>query len=355
MASPENDSRQTPDPAGVAVSTAVATAALAGPATIPPRVAAVIYHPLKVHLKNLRASVGAAEAVAGWGTTLWFETSPEDSGERVAREALTHDVDVVIAAGGDGTVRSVAEALRGTGVAIGLVPTGTGNILARNLGLVLDRLDASVSTAFTGNDRRIDLGIVEVERADSSKEKFVFLVMAGLGLDAKMIANTNSNLKKRVGWIAYVDAIARSLRDRDQLNIRYNLDGQGNKSVSVHTIIVGNCGSLPGNMVLLPDAALDDGVLDVVALRPQGFFGWVQIWVKVVWENGVLRRSQVGRKIIGRTREVRPLRYLQGRELVIRLDRPEEFELDGDSVGQIIAAKASVDHLALTVKVPARG
>lgn len=353
VASLENDTRPPADPVDVAAATAAATAEHAEAPSSPPRVAAVVYNPVKVDLEAFRASVGAAEAVAGWGTTLWFETSVEDPGGKVTREALSHGVDVVMAAGGDGTVRAVAEALRGSDVAIALVPSGTGNLLARNLNLTLDRLDESVSTAFTGDDRKIDLGVVEIERADATKEKFVFLVMAGLGLDAKMIANTNSDLKKRVGWIAYVDAIARSLRDRDRLDIRYNLDDQGNRTVRVHTILIGNCGLLPGNILLLPDASVDDGEFAIVALRPEGLFGWIQVWIKIVWENGVLRRTQVGRKIMSMTKEVRTLRYLKGRSLVMRLDRPEEFELDGDSFGKIVAAKATVDHLALTVKVPA--
>jgi diacylglycerol kinase (ATP) len=317
------------------------------------RVAAVVYNPIKVDIEVLRATVQAAEAAAGWGPTLWFETSEEDPGEQVAREALSHGVDVVMAAGGDGTVRSVTEALRDSGVPIGLLPSGTGNLLARNLHLTLDDLEESVSSAFTGDDRKIDLGIAEVLRPNGDRERFVFLVMAGLGLDAQMIANTNPELKKRVGWVAYVDAIFKSLKNSTRINVRYNLDGQGNRTARVHTLLIGNCGSLPGNILLLPDASVDDGVFDIVALRPEGLVGWIQVWVKIVWENGVLRRSQVGRKILSLTKEIRTVRYLKGKELVVRLAEEEEFELDGDGFGRIVALKAVVDHLALTVKVPA--
>ncbi|MEY2848636.1 MAG: hypothetical protein RI885_1301 [Actinomycetota bacterium] len=318
-------------------------------------VAAVVYNPIKVDLDLLKASVAAAEQTAGWSTSLWFETSKEDAGQKVTAEALAQGADVVMAAGGDGTVRAVAEALRGSDVAIALLPSGTGNLLARNLDLTLDDLDQSVSTAFIGEDRPIDVGLVEIERPDRAKEKFVFVVMAGLGLDAQMIANTDPELKKRFGWFAYVDAIRKSLRDSKSIGIRYSIDGEPNRSARVHTLLVGNCGSLPGNILLLPDAAVDDGILDIVALRPEGLVGWVQVWVKIVWENGVLRRSQVGRKIMGMTKEVRTLRYLKGSKLVIRLDRAEEFELDGDSFGEIVAARISVEQHGLIVKVPAAG
>ena len=317
------------------------------------RVAAVIYNPIKVDITALKAAVASAEKSAGWGTSLWFETSEEDPGALVTTEAVDAGAHVVMAAGGDGTVRAVAESLRGTGIPVALLPSGTGNLLARNLKLALDNLPESIGAAFTGVDRKIDLGIVDIERAGGKKEKYVFLVMAGLGLDAKMIANTDPALKKRVGWLAYVDAIAKAMRDKNRLNIRFSIDGSPTSSAQVHTILIGNCGSLPGNILLLPDASLDDGFFDIVALRPEGFFGWLQIWTKIVWENGVLRRSSVGRKLVGLTKEVRVLRYLRGTELKLRLDREEEFQLDGDGFGKAVAIRAVVDPLALVIKVPA--
>ena len=112
-------------------------------------------------------------------------------------------------------------------------------------------------------------------------------------------------------------------------------------------------GTLPGNLLLLPDAAVDDGVFDIVTLRPEGFLGWVQIWAKIVWENGVLRRSSVGRKLIGLTREVRALRYLKGAIVEVSIDREEEFEIDGDELGLVVRFRAAIDPGALRVRVPA--
>jgi diacylglycerol kinase (ATP) len=325
---------------------------MAATASTKAKTAAVIYNPIKVNLKQLKSAVKSAEAQAGWNKSQWFETSVLDPGGDVTRQALDKGADVVLAAGGDGTIRAVAEALRGTGVPIGLLPSGTGNLLARNMALTLDNIPHSVETAFLGVARPIDVGLVEAERADGSRTSHVFLVMAGLGLDAQMAANTNATLKARVGWIAYIDAIARAVRDNNRVKVRYSLDGGPVGSATVNTVIVGNCGLLPGGIQLLPEAVIDDGVFDVVAFRPGGFVGWVQIYVKLVWENGVLRRSTVGRRIISMSREVRALRYLRGRELTIRLEHPEEFELDGDPFGEAIALKAQVDHLGLLVMVP---
>lgn len=320
-----------------------------------PRRAAIVYNPVKVDVEKLRAAVAAAESGAGWAKSLWLETSEEDPGIGQGRQAVAERADVVIAAGGDGTVRAVAEALQNTGVAISLLPSGTGNLLARNLSLDVNanHMEASVEVAFTGVDSAIDVGVVEIDRPDGSTETHSFVVMAGLGLDAKMIANTNPELKKRVGWLAYVDAIGRSLIDKSVLRIRYRLDGGEERFTRVHTLLIGNCGSLPGNIQLLPDAEIDDGLFDIVALRPEGFGGWARVWVGVVWENGVLRRSQVGRKLLDlRQKPVRALRYLRGRRIEGRLDKAEEFELDGDEFGTVVAFRAHIDPAALVVRMP---
>lgn len=316
------------------------------------RTAAVIYNPIKVKLKALKSTVAAAEAAAGWNKTLWFETSVDDPGGDITRRALDLGAEVIMAAGGDGTVRAVAESLRGTGVPLALLPSGTGNVLARNLAIPLNNLAHAVETAFIGTPRPIDVGVVEAERVGGERTTHAFLAMAGIGLDAQMASNANAVLKARAGWVAYIDPIARALRDNNSVKVRYSVDGSPVRSATVNTVIVGNCGALPGNVLLLPEAEIDDGIFDIVAFRPKGFFGWAGISVKLFWENGVLRRSTVGRRLMSLSREIRALRYLRGRELTIRLERPEDFELDGDPYGEAIALKAWVDHLALQVMVP---
>jgi diacylglycerol kinase (ATP) len=314
--------------------------------------AAVVYNPIKVDLDALRASVERHAGPNGWAETLWFETSVEDPGEGVTTEALDAGADMVLAAGGDGTVRSVAQAVHGRDASLALLPSGTGNLLARNLDLTLNDLDHAVSTAFAGEDRAIDVGMIEIRREDAAVDKFAFVVMAGLGIDATMIANTDDDLKKKVGWLAYAGAIGKALRDKKELRMRYNLDKQGNRSVRAHTIIIGNCGSLPANILLLPEAAVDDGLFDIVMLRPKGVVGWVQIIVKIVWENGVLRRSAVGRRLAGLSKDVRALNYVKGKELVVKLDRAHDIELDGDAFGTAVAFRTWVDAGALRVRIP---
>jgi diacylglycerol kinase family enzyme len=313
-----------------------------------------VYNPTKVDLPKLKKSVAAAAKSAGWDTSLWFATTENDSGQGVTASALKRGAQLIITAGGDGTVRAVAEALRHADVPIAVVPSGTGNLLARNLDLPLADVESSLETAFEGEDRVIDLGIVRIVRAGSAKdEEHAFLVMAGLGIDAKMIKNTSTKLKRAVGWLAYVDGITRSLPEMKPLRVRYRLDGAPEHPMSVHSIIIGNCGALPGGILLMPDARPDDGLLDIAALRPRGPFGWFKVWNKLTWENGVLRRSAIGRKIIDLSRDVRDVTYFTGQSMTIALESPQEFQLDGDEFGEAQSVVAWVDAGALTVKVPA--
>lgn len=327
---------------------------------MPPRTAAVVYNPTKVDLPTLQRTVRRFEEEAGWSETLWYETTVEDTGKGVARQAIEAGATVVAAAGGDGTVRAVAEAVHGSDAVLALLPSGTGNLLARNMHLPLDSLEQSAATIFAGDDLTIDFGTLEVERESGDREPFGFLVMAGLGLDARMLANTNDELKRKVGWLAYVDSLVRSLRDSDGIEFRFRLDDGPTRALRAHTVIVGNCGTLQANALLLPDAQIDDGVFDIVVLRPRTIFGWMRIVARVFWENAILRwvnrsklgSSPAGRRIVNSARQERPLRYLRGAAMTLRLEHADEFEIDGDSIGKVAAFRAQIDPASLQVRVP---
>lgn len=334
------------------------------PDEVPARRVAVVYNPTKTDEKTLRAAVASGLAAAreaatdaggpGWVDPVWLETTVDDTGHGFARRALDDGADLVLAAGGDGTVRSVAAGMRGSGVPMGIVALGTGNLLARNLGLPFGDVEASVRIAFTGEDKQIDVGVAELTREDGGSSDHVFLVMAGIGIDAAMFANTNPQLKKKVGWLAYVDGGLRSLGSK-KLHIHYRLPGHQEHSAHVSTILAGNCGVLPGNIDLMPDASLDDGELDVALLQPRTVLGWLAIWRKVTWENRVLRRSAFGRKIIRFTGSDKTsmLTYLRGPSVHVGVDGVEPIELDGDGFGEVVAAHFWADAGALVVRVPA--
>ncbi|POH64570.1 MULTISPECIES: diacylglycerol/lipid kinase family protein [Cryobacterium] len=316
------------------------------------RNAAVIYNPVKVDLDALRKAVNTEAAAGGWSESVWFETSVDDVGQGVTAKALELGVDLIIVAGGDGTVRAVIEAVRGHDVPVGLIPSGTGNLLARNLDLTLSDMHESVRAAFTGEDRAIDLGMIRIERDDKSRDEHAFVVMAGLGLDAKMITNTDEDLKAKAGWAAYVKAIVKSLRDPDELHMRFQINDGAAKRATVHTLILGNCGSLPANILLMPEAVLDDGLFDVMMTRPGGALGWIRVWVTVAWTNGIVRRTKAGKALAGEQKNDGDLRYETGSEFTARFSRPEEIELDGDAFGKAVAFKAWIEPSKLRIRIP---
>ncbi|MBC7519022.1 MAG: NAD(+)/NADH kinase [Microbacteriaceae bacterium] len=312
--------------------------------------AAVIYNPTKVDISALREAVAVEERRSGWAETLWFKTSVSDVGQGVTKQALAQGVDLVIAAGGDGTVRAVVEAVRGADVSVALIPSGTGNLLARNLKMTLGDVPGSINNAFTGEDRQIDLGMIRIERSDGTRDEHAFVVMAGLGLDAKMIANTDEDLKAKAGWAAYVKAITASLRDPDELHLRFRLDDRPVMRTTVHTLIIGNCGSLPANILLIPDAAVDDGLFDLMMTRPGGVLGWIRVWIKIAWTNGIIRRTKAGKALAGEHRNDRNLHYETGNAFTARFSRPERIELDGDEFGKTVAIRAWIEPGALRVR-----
>ncbi|TDW30341.1 diacylglycerol/lipid kinase family protein [Cryobacterium psychrophilum] len=317
--------------------------------------AAVVYNPTKVDIARLRHSVDVAAATHGWSDTEWFETSRTDAGQQTTARALASGATLVLAAGGDGTVRAVAEALRDSGVRLAIVPVGTGNLLARNIQLPIGSLDSATAVAFGGVDRAIDVGVASIKRADEETSEHVFLVMAGLGIDAEMIVNTRADLKKQVGWLAYVDAVMRAIPQSKPFRIRYSLGGRTDRPAQVSGILVANCGMLPGNIQFLPDARLDDGILDIAVLQPKGMLGWLAIWRRVTWENGVLRRSAVGRRLIERTASTneRVMTTLRGADIRIVVEQAQQFELDGDEFGRVRTVSLRADPGALLVRVPA--
>jgi len=167
--------------------------------------AAVVIHPAKHDdIDGFRATVNKAMADRGWAEPLWLETRPDDTGERLAREAVRSGADLVLASGGDGTITACVSGVAGSAVPLGVLPCGTGNLLARNLGLPL-ALDEALAVALTGSDRRLDIGIANGRP---------FVVMAGIGFDAEMLDGADERLKSRVGWAAYVLSALRHLRER---------------------------------------------------------------------------------------------------------------------------------------------
>lgn len=314
--------------------------------------AALVFNPTKADPDVLPGLLQTASREAGWADPLILETTPEHLGDGATRQALSEKVDVVLVAGGDGTVRAVSEAMAHSGVPLAIVPSGTGNLLARNLRLPLDSPRPMVHAALDGDDHPIDVGIVAITRADGEKEERAFVVMGGMGLDAAMIANTNSTLKKRLGWVAYVDGAARSLIGAKPFPIMYQVDGHRMHRSNAQSIVIANCGSLPGGLELIPEASVSDGEIDVAVFQPKGPFGWLLVWRRVAFDNSLLRKFRAGRNTLRlRTRD-NSVRFTRGTAVDVAADAPHPVQLDGDEFGEARTLRCHVEKGALIVRVP---
>jgi diacylglycerol kinase (ATP) len=312
----------------------------------------VVVNPSKVDTAALRAAVAAAEQRHGLAPSSWHETRADDDGRAASAAAIATAPSVILVAGGDGTLRVLAEALVSTGIPLGLLPAGTGNLFARAIGLPLGDLRRSIDIAVAGRDQPVDVGRVSLGRSDGTSVDEVFLVMAGIGLDAHMAGHTNERLKRRIGWLAYSDPIARSIIGNRQFDLHYRLDDRPEAAARAHTIIVGNSGTLTGGVLLLPEAVLDDGLLDAVMLRPGKGSGWTDIGYRLTF-NRMLHRTRFGR-VVGRfSPKARAISYAQARTMRVRLEEPQEIQLDGDSHGSVVSVELTNLHHGLVVRVPA--
>lgn len=328
------------------------TEPMEGGAERPNPKAALVYNPIKVDADALRASVTRLSEAAGWQEPLFYETTVDDLGDDVTRQALEVGVDAVLVAGGDGTVRAVSEAMSGSGVPLTIVPSGTGNLLARNLRLPLDDPETMIRATFEGDKVEIDIGFAALRRSDGKTEEYAFVVMGGMGLDAAMIANTNPQLKKAVGWVAYVDGAARSLPGAKPFRLMYQIAGHRLHSTRVQSVLFANCGSLPAGLELIPEASVTDGAMDVVIFQPKGPFGWIFVWRRVAWDNSFLRKFRAGRQALALRTKDNAVRYARGAEVELGTTEAQFVQLDGDEFGEAVRIRARVVPSGLKIAVP---
>jgi diacylglycerol kinase (ATP) len=293
---------------------------------------AVIYNPTKVSDK-FHALVEEGLERNGWSNTLWLETSAEDPGRAMTRRAVAEHVDLVIGAGGDGTIRYVADGLAHTGIPMGLIPAGTGNLLARNLDLPLEEVEA-VEVALGGQVRLLDLVRITVD--DRAPEHFA--VMAGIGVDAMIMDETNEDLKDKVGSAAYFVAAGKAL---GRLPVRMTVQLDANRPVRRHAMlcVIGNVGRLRGNLALIPGASPDDGLLDLYIASPHRFRHWVKLALRLVTRRAK-KDDQVDQHL--------------GKTVRIMIDGKDNYQLDGDVVGESTTLLAEIQPGALAICVPAK-
>ncbi|NYI71287.1 YegS/Rv2252/BmrU family lipid kinase [Naumannella cuiyingiana] len=325
--------------AGVRVLPRAGLAALAQPRqhvtspAHPHRRCAVIVNPSKIADEaTFRRHVSYELQRHDFQRTLWLETSVDDPGHGMAKIAVGKEVDLVVVAGGDGTVRSVCQGLADSGIPLGIVPAGTGNLLARNLGIPLDER-AAIDVAFDGRNRVIDL--VQV-RPDDQPESLSFSVMAGMGFDALIFDQTADELKRAVGSAAYFVTAARAAGN-EPFQAKVSIDDHLALRRRISLVVIGNVGELQGGIRLFPEAVPDDGLLEVLVASPRSLGDWARLATKLVVRSGG---------------EDAQLTRLRGRSVEVITEEPEPYQLDGDTIGHCRRLSARTRPGALTVRVP---
>ena len=291
----------------------------------PPRSAVVVNPAKQPDTAKLRRTIESALSAAGWPEPLWLETTVDDPGCGQTRQAVEAGAEVVFVCGGDGTVMSCVSALVGTDVALAVLPGGTGNLLAANLGLSGD-LAAAIEVAIERGRRQLDVGICEGR---------VFTVMAGMGFDAQLLGSTSESTKARIGWPAYLFGAARHLQDRP-MRVAIRIDGRPPLRRRARTVLVANVGRLTGGVRLFNDAEPDDGYLDIGVLTPHTLGHWLSLGWAVL-----RRRARVPR-----------MEVFRGRRVEIFSTRSQPRELDGDVIEPGRTLRVEIRPRALWLCVP---
>lgn len=277
-----------------------------------------------------RTDGGAVRAVldtlrgGGWHVDALATHGPGDA-RRFAEEAVAAGYDVLVSHGGDGTAMQIAAALVGTGIPLGLVPGGTGNLLAGNLRLPR-RPDAAARVIVRGRARPVDLGAVE--RADGTR---YFAVACGAGFDAELMAGTAAAAKQRWKMGAYIGRALTVLPTVTSVPHRVVVDGQAHEMPAA-MVLVANCGELIPPFLRLGRAVVpDDGWFDVIALRADGVAGSVAAFIDLL--RGI--ESGATRLWVARGRVV---------DIATLGEIARPVELDGDMAGETPVTARLLPH-----------
>ncbi|MCZ3389441.1 MAG: YegS/Rv2252/BmrU family lipid kinase [Actinomycetia bacterium] len=286
---------------------------------------AVIAHSKKslggglAELRELLARYGVADP-------LWSEVPKSKKAPKYVQKAIDAGVDRVFVWGGDGTVQRSLNLLAGTGIAMAVLPAGTGNLFATNLGIPVD-LEQAVQIGLAGDVRPIDVGRINGER---------FGVMAGVGADALMIRDADGGLKDRLGRGAYVLTGVKNV-NKALVKVRVEVDGKKFYSGRAGCVIVGNVSHVLGGIDAFDDATPRDGKLDVAVVTATNAAQWARV---------------LGRAAVGRTANAKYVEMTTARKIDIRLKSRRLYQVDGGDRTKTERLKVRVEPKALLVCVP---
>lgn len=265
-------------------------------------------------------------AANGVGDPMWFEVPKSKKAPKRVREAIERGADLLFVWGGDGMVQRCVDAAAGSGVTVAIIPAGTANLLASNLGIPND-LAAAVRIGLHGARRDLDLGVVNGEH---------FAVMAGTGFDARMMRDADAGLKDRMGRLAYIVTGAKNLR-APRARVRIRVDGDDWFEGKASCVLFGNVGKLFGGLTAFEQARPDDGRLELGVVTANGAAQWVRALARTA------------------TKKPQKSKFVQltsGRKFDVKLDRKLPFELDGGDRPAAKRLRVAAQPAAVTVCVP---
>ena len=257
---------------------------------------------------------------------LWVEVAKSRFAPKQVERLLEEGIDLLFVWGGDGMVQRSIDALAGSQTALAIVPAGTANLLATNLGIPQD-IEQAVSIGLRGEPRKLDVGRFNGER---------FAVMAGAGFDASMIQQADGGLKDRLGRLAYVWTGSRNLRAKP-FNAKIAVDGVRWYAGAASCILVGNVGRLFGGIEVFGHARPDDGRLEIGVVNADGVVDWVR----------TLARTAAGHA------ERSPLvQATSATKVKVKLDRKVLYEVDGSDREKVKSFTIKVQPAAITICTP---
>jgi diacylglycerol kinase (ATP) len=287
---------------------------------------------------DVRDAVRSALADAGFGGAKWYEAPKGSAATPATEEALKDGADVVLAVGGDGTVRACSHALAGTDATLAVMPSGTANLFASALGLPTDPAEV-VDLVVGGTTRVLDMG-----RCNDLR----FNVMSGTGFDAAMMEAVDDGPKDRFGTLAYVWAGVREARRREPCDVKVVVDGRAFYRGPSTGVLVGNLGKLKAGVFAFPDASPTDGKLDVGVLSAHSLKDWASVAGHVV-----TRRPQTSPHVQMTQGECIEVTWApKGSDKQKKRAAKTPFELDGGAKGNTRKLQFVCEPHALRVLVP---
>jgi YegS/Rv2252/BmrU family lipid kinase len=265
-------------------------------------------------------------AAAGHRKPIWCEVPKSRKAKKAVRRAVKKGAKLVFVWGGDGMVQRCIDQLAGSDVAVAILPAGTANLLASNLGIPRD-IAKAVRVGLHGTRRPLDVGVMNGER---------FAVMAGTGFDALVMRDVDSAQKERVGRLAYVRSAVKAMAAK-RARMKILVDGTVWFKGKASSVLLGNVGTLAAGVEVFPGASPTDGMMEVGVVTADSTWQWLRVFSRVA---------------VGRVDRSPFVQTTKGKKIVVQLDRKVPFELDGGARPSSKRLKVRVEKGAITVCVP---